>query len=62
MIQDYKELDVWKKSIALTTEIYKLTFRFPDTERYRPNSPNPKGLQPQSHGQYRRRVGKRVNR
>jgi four helix bundle protein len=34
MIQDYKELDVWKKSIALTTEIYKLTIRFPDTERY----------------------------
>jgi four helix bundle protein len=34
MIQDYKELDVWKKSIALTTEIYKLTVPFPDTERY----------------------------
>src|SRR5271166_2134564 len=34
MIQDYKELDVWKKSIALTTEVYKLTIQFPDTERY----------------------------
>ena len=34
MVQDYKDLDVWKKSIALTTELYKLTSRFPDTERY----------------------------
>jgi four helix bundle protein len=34
MIQNYKELDVWKKSVALTTELYKLTSRFPDTERY----------------------------
>ena len=34
MIRHYKELDVWKKSVALTTELYKLTSRFPDTERY----------------------------
>jgi len=34
VVQDYKELDVWKKSIALTTELYKLTSRFPDTKRY----------------------------
>jgi four helix bundle protein len=34
LIRDYKELDVWKKSVALTTELYKLTSRFPDTERY----------------------------
>jgi four helix bundle protein len=34
VIQDYKELDVWKKSVALTTELYGLTSRFPDTERY----------------------------
>jgi len=34
MIQNYKELDVWKKSVAFTTELYKLTSRFPDTERY----------------------------
>ena len=34
MIHDYKELDVWKKSVALTTEIYKLTAGFPDSERY----------------------------
>ncbi|HMD85576.1 MAG TPA: four helix bundle protein [Terriglobia bacterium] len=34
VIQDYKELDVWKKSVALTTELYGLTSRFPDAERY----------------------------
>lgn len=34
MIRDYKELDVWKKSVALTTELYKSTSRFPDAERY----------------------------
>ena len=34
MIHNYKDLDVWKRSIALTTEIYGLTARFPETERY----------------------------
>ena len=34
MIQNYKELDVWKKAVALTTELYKLTAAFPDAERY----------------------------
>jgi four helix bundle protein len=34
MVENYKELDVWKKSVALTTNLYKLTSRFPDTERY----------------------------
>lgn len=34
MIRDYKELDVWKKSVALTTELYQLTARFDVTERY----------------------------
>ncbi len=34
MIQNYEGLDVWKKSVAFTTELYKLTSRFPDTERY----------------------------
>jgi len=34
VIQDYKDLDVWKKSVALTTEPYKLTSQFPDIERY----------------------------
>ena len=34
MIENYKELDVWKKSVGLTTDLYKLTSRFPDAERY----------------------------
>ncbi len=34
MVQNYKELDVWKKSVSLTTELYRLTAHFPDTERY----------------------------
>ena len=34
MIRDYKELDVWKKSVALTTDLYKLTAGFSITERY----------------------------
>lgn len=34
MVQDYKGLDVWKKSIAVTTDVYRLTSRFPVTERY----------------------------
>jgi len=33
-VQDYKELDVWKKSVSLTTDLYKLTSTFPDTERF----------------------------
>jgi len=34
MIENYKDLDVWKKSVALTTELYKLTSGFPNTERF----------------------------
>ncbi len=34
MIQNYKELDVWKRSVAFTTELYRLTSQFPVTERY----------------------------
>jgi len=34
MVTNYKELEVWKRSVALTTELYKLTSRFPDSERY----------------------------
>jgi four helix bundle protein len=34
VIQNYKDLDVWKRSVAFTTELYKLTAQFPDTERY----------------------------
>ena len=33
-MKSYKELEVWKQSVDLTTELYKLTSRFPDTERY----------------------------
>ena len=33
-MNDYKELDVWKKSVALTTELYRLTAKFPDAERF----------------------------
>ena len=33
-MRDYKELDVWRKSVLLTTELYKLTSGFPDTERF----------------------------
>ena len=34
MIRDYKELEVWKKSVALTIELYKLTGGFPVAERF----------------------------
>ena len=34
VIHNYKDLDVWKRSVAFTTEVYKLTARFPATERY----------------------------
>ena len=34
MVANYKALEVWKRSVALTTELYKLTSRFPDAERY----------------------------
>ena len=33
-IENYKDLDVWKRSVAVTTELYSLTSRFPVTERY----------------------------
>ena len=34
MIQSYKDLEVWKKSVSLTIEIYKLTFKIPKEELY----------------------------
>ena len=34
MIQNYKELDVWKRAVALITELYRITSRFPDSERF----------------------------
>ena len=30
----YKDLEVWKEAIALTTEIYTITKSFPDDEKY----------------------------
>jgi len=34
VVQNYKDLEVWKKSVVFTTDLYKLTSQFPDTERY----------------------------
>lgn len=31
---NHEELDVWKKSIDLVTEIYSITCKFPQTETY----------------------------
>ena len=31
---DHKDLDVWKKSIELITEIYSITANFPNEEKY----------------------------
>jgi len=33
-MQDFKELDVWKKSVALTGELYRVISRFPSSERF----------------------------
>ena len=33
-IKNHKDLDVWKKSMSLTTEIYKLTGKFQKEEIY----------------------------
>jgi len=34
VVQTYQELEVWKRSVALTTDLYRITARFPDTERF----------------------------
>lgn len=31
---DYKELDVWKESIKFVKKIYKITYKFPGTEKF----------------------------
>ena len=31
---DYKNLKIWQKSMALTTEVYKITARFPRDEKF----------------------------
>jgi len=33
-VENYKDLEVWKKAIALATEVYKITSRFPREEQY----------------------------
>lgn len=33
-MQNYKELEVWQKAVRLATELYGLTGRFPDTEKF----------------------------
>jgi four helix bundle protein len=34
MVRNYKDLDVWKRSVAMTTEVYQLTSGFPNSERF----------------------------
>lgn len=34
MIQSYKDLEVWQKSIGLVKEIYRITKDFPNEERF----------------------------
>src|SRR5579872_2382076 len=34
MDESYRQLDVWKKSVALTTKLYELTAAFPEAERH----------------------------
>lgn len=34
MIKDHKDLKVWQKAYELVLEVYKVTKRFPDDERY----------------------------
>jgi four helix bundle protein len=33
-MQDYKELNVWKKAHQLTLEVYRVTVDFPQSERF----------------------------
>lgn len=33
-MQDFHKIDIWKRSYALTTEIYQLTSTFPSEEKY----------------------------
>ena len=30
----FKNLNIWKRAVALATEVYKLTQKFPDEEKY----------------------------
>ncbi|MEX0647135.1 MAG: four helix bundle protein [Balneolaceae bacterium] len=33
-MHNYKELKVWNKSVALATDVYKVTKKFPESEMY----------------------------
>jgi len=33
-MSDYKDLEVWKKSMATVVDIYRLTASFPDSEKF----------------------------
>jgi len=33
-IRTYRQLDVWQRAIELTTSVYELTARLPESERY----------------------------
>lgn len=33
-MSDYKKLEIWKRSVALATDIYKLTSLFPNEEKF----------------------------
>ena len=34
MVQDYKQLKIWKRGFDLAIKIYKLTVKFPNHEKY----------------------------
>ena len=33
-MSDYKDLDVWKKSVAVVVDVYRLSSSFPDSEKF----------------------------
>jgi len=33
-VKNYKELDVWQKAVRLAIEVYRVTSRFPDAEKF----------------------------
>ena len=34
MVQDYKQLKIWRRSFQLVVDVYKLTNKFPKSEKY----------------------------
>jgi len=33
-VSDYKDLEVWKKSVAVVTDVYRLSSLFPNSEKF----------------------------